>query len=103
MLKQINNLKENQYYIVRANGAGVFFGKIKERQGDEVLMSEARRLWYWDGANSLSQLAKEGTVRPENCKFTVVLDEILVLNVLEITPCTDKAISSIKGVSEWKI
>ena len=89
-------------YIVRADRAGVFFGEIKERNGMEVIMTNARRLWYWDGACSLSQLAVDGTKKPENCKFTVSVNEITILGVIEIIECTPEAISSIEGVSEWK-
>lgn len=91
------------YYIVRGDRSGVFFGKIKERNGREVTMTEVRRLWYWEGAASISQLAKDGTCRPENCKFTVTVDEILVLDAIEIDKCTEKAVESILGVTEWKI
>ncbi len=93
---------EDKNYIVRADRAGVFFGKIKERNGDEVTMTDVRRLWYWDGAASLSQLAVEGVKAPENCKFTVYVPEMTVLGVIEIIPCTTMAESSIKKVREWK-
>ena len=91
-----------QYCIVRAERAGVFAGTIKERNGSEVTMTDTRRLWYWDGAASLSQLAVEGTSKPRNCKFTVVVPEITVLGAIEIIPCTEEAEASIKGVKEWK-
>lgn len=94
---------KKEYYIVRGDRSGVFFGKIKERNGGEVTMTEVRRLWYWEGAASISQLAKDGTCRPEKCKFTVTLDEILILDAIEIDKCTDKAVKSILGVTEWKI
>lgn len=89
-------------YIVRGDRSGVFFGEIKERNGKEVTMTNVRRLWYWDGAASISQLAQEGTVRPNNCKFTVTVDEVLVLDAIEIDKCSDKAIKSIEAVTEWK-
>lgn len=89
-------------YIVRGKDSGVFFGEIAERNGQEVLMNNVRRLWYWDGAASISQLAQEGTVSPENCKFTVTVDEILVLDAIEIDKCSDKAVENIKAVAEWK-
>ena len=92
----------NQYYIVRCDRAGVFFGKIKSREGSEVTMTEVRRIWRWAGAASLSQLAKEGTSSPEGCKFTVTVDEALLLGAIEIIPCTEAAVASIKGVKEWK-
>lgn len=89
-------------YIVRGDRSGVFFGEIKERNGREITMTNVRRLWYWDGAASISQLAQEGTVRPNNCKFTVTVDEVLVLDAIEIDKCSDKAIASIEAVAEWK-
>lgn len=93
---------KEQYYIVRSDRAGVFFGKIKERIGSEVTMTDVRRIWYWSGAASLSQLAVEGTKNPKNCKFTIYAPEMTILGVIEIIPCTDKAEASIKGVPEWR-
>lgn len=89
-------------YIVRGDRSGVFFGEIKERKGQEVVMTNVRRLWYWDGAASISQLAQEGTVAPKNCKFTIAVDEVTVLDAVEIDRCTEEAIKSINGVNEWK-
>ena len=88
--------------IVRANGAGVFFGKVVKENGNTVVMENARRLWYWDGAASLSELAQHGTAKPENCKFPCTVDKIKVFNVLEILDCTEEAVTSISGVEEWK-
>lgn len=93
---------DNKYYIVRADRAGVFAGNIKERNGSEVTMTNVRRLWYWDGAASLSQLATEGVSKPNNCKFTVTVPEMTILGVIEIIPCTTMAEDVIKGVREWK-
>lgn len=93
---------KEKYYIVRANGAGVFAGNIKERNGNEVIMTDARRLWYWSGASSLSQLAMEGVKRPRDCKFTMPIGEVLLFNVIEILTCTDVAEANIKAVPEWK-
>lgn len=89
-------------YIVRCDRSGVFYGEIESRNGQEVTMRNARCLWYWDGAASLLQLAKEGTTEPRNCKFTVYVDELTVVDAIEILPCTDKAADSIEGVSEWR-
>ena len=91
-----------QYYIIRANEAGVFFGQIESRNGSEVNLKNVRRLWYWNGACSLSELATDGTSRPNDCKFTVTVESMTVLNVIEIIPCTAKAVKSIKAVKEWK-
>lgn len=100
--KEIVKAENQEFYIVRGRDSGVFFGEIKERNGREVTMTNVRRLWYWDGAASISQLAQEGTVRPSNCKFTVTVDELLILDAIEIDKCSKKAITSIKEVAEWK-
>lgn len=89
--------------IIRAAQAGVFFGELVERNGQEVKLKNARRLWYWDGAASLSQLAVEGTNKPDNCRFTIAVKEIEILGVIEVIPCEEKAILSIEEVKEWKI
>ena len=90
------------YYIVRCDRAGVFAGGIKERDGREVTMTDVRRLWYWDGAASISELAKNGTNKSSRCKFTVTVDEIVLLEAIEIIRCTADAEASIRGVHEWK-
>lgn len=94
---------DNRYYIIRADRAGVFAGNIKERNGSEVTLTNARRLWYWAGAATLSQMAMEGVKRSEECKFTMPVDEITILGVIEIIPCSSAAEKSIKEVEEWKV
>lgn len=89
--------------IIRSDRAGVFYGELKARSGDEVTLVNARRLWCWSGAASLSQLAVDGTSRPNDCRFTVYVPEIVILGVIEIIPCTEKAQKSIEGVSIWKV
>ena len=88
--------------IVRTYSAGVFLGTIKERNGKEVLLENARRIWYWDGAATLSQLANEGTSKPQNCKFPAAVAEVLLTEAIEIIPATEAAIASIAAVPVWK-
>lgn len=88
--------------IIRGDRSGVEFGELVEHKGREVTLKDARRIWYWDGAASLSQLAKDGTANPSECKFTVSVDSITILDAIEIIPCTDKAIKSIEDVEVWK-
>ena len=89
--------------IIRGDRSGVEFGTLVAHDGQEVTLHNARRIWYWDGAASLSQLAVDGTLKPNNCKFTVTVDSITILDAIEIIPCTDKAIKSIEEVKEWKV
>jgi hypothetical protein len=94
---------ENKKVIIRADRAGVFFGELIERNKDEVKIRNCRRLWYWSGATSISQLAIDGTCRPNDCKFTVIVPKMEILGVIEVIPCTEKAIKSIEGVKIWSV
>ena len=92
----------DKYVIVRTYSAGVFAGYLKSRNGQEVILTKARRLWYWDGAASLSQLSVDGVSKPENCKFPCEVEQVELLQAIEILPCTEKAKESIASVSIWK-
>ena len=90
-------------FIVRTYSAGVFFGEIVKREGKEVEMKNARRLWAWSGAASLSQLAMEGTKNPEKCKFPCPVNAVVLTEAIEILPCTEWACNSIDGVKIWAL
>ena len=92
-----------KYVIVRGDRSGVFAGVLESQNGREVVLSDCRRLWYWSGAASISQLATEGVKNPGNCKFTVTLDSIKLLDAIEIIPATAAAEKNIKAVQEWKM
>lgn len=91
------------YKIVRTYSAGVFAGYLESRDGQEVVMRNARRIFYWDGAASLSQLAMSGTTKPQNCKFPEAVDRVELLQAVEILDCTEKAKKSIASVGIWKM
>ncbi len=93
---------KKKYVIVRTYSAGVFAGNLESRKGAEVVLTEARRLWYWAGAASLSQLAVEGTSKPKSCKFPVAVARVELLNAIEILDVTKKAEEIIKAVPIWK-
>lgn len=88
--------------IVRTYSAGVFLGQIVAREGKEVHLKKARRLWYWAGAASLSQLANEGVKNPSECKFPAAVDDVFLTEVIEIIPATEASIKSITGVPVWQ-
>ena len=89
------------YKIVRTQNAGVFFAIVENLEGNTATLKDSRRLWYWDGASSLSELAVRGVSRPSKCKFPVPVESQKVFEVIEILDMTDAAIKSIKGVPEW--
>ena len=93
---------DKKYVIVRTYSAGVFAGYLESRTGQEVVMTEARRLWYWNGAASLSQLANDGVSQPQDCKFPAPVSRVELLQAIEILDVTDKAKKIIQDVPEWK-
>ena len=105
-MKALEKLLEKKV-IIRSYGAGVFYGTLNEVEKAEdkywVELLNCRRIWYWSGAASLSQLAAEGVKNPKNCKFTVTVDSLVISSVIEIIPTTEEAQKNIEGVPVWEI
>ena len=93
---------ELPYVIVRTYSAGVFAGTLVSRDGKEVELRDARRIWYWAGAASLSQLAVEGTSKPSKCKFPCAVPRVLLTEAIEILDVTPAARASIAAVPVWR-
>jgi hypothetical protein len=93
---------DTPYVIVRAKESGVHAGYLESRNGSEVKLLESRRLWYWSGAASLSQMANEGVKKPDECKFAQLVSEIDILGVCEILYTTQIAKKSIESVKAWE-
>jgi len=91
-----------KYVIVRTYSAGVFAGFLDSRDGQEVTLLQARRLWRWEGAASLSELAVRGVKKPGGCKFPVAVPRVLLTQAIEILDVTDAAKASIDAVPEWR-
>jgi hypothetical protein len=92
--------------LVRSYAAGVHFGFLKSENftpaGKVVVLVNSRRVWYWDGAASLSQMAVEGVNKPDNCKFSMAVEEIEVVNVIETIMLTGKAMDNLYKIPVWK-
>lgn len=91
-----------KYVLVRTYSAGVFVGILKSQKGQVVVLQKARRLWFWSGAATLSQLAMEGVKKPKECKFPCEVDQIILTEAIEIISVTDEAKASIADVPVWK-
>lgn len=90
-----------RYCLIRTYSAGVHAGTVVSRNGKEVVLSDSRRIWRWEGASSLSELAVRGTAAPEKCRFPCNVELLLLTEAIEIIPCTAAARKSIEGVPEW--
>lgn len=88
--------------VVRGRDSGVQYGYLQSRDGREVVLRHAIRIWYWKGAASLSQLAVDGVKNPDDCKFSVPVDTITVLDAIEIIDVTERASEIIENTPSWK-
>lgn len=93
------------YSIIRADRAGVFIGKIIEEKGSTLIVTNARRLYYWSGALDVVTIAVNGVSKPSNCKFSAQLgdtDKSTILNVIEYHSISESALNTINSVPAWK-
>ena len=92
-----------EYCIIRTYSAGVFAAYYdRKTKGMEGTIYDARRLYYWDGACSLSQVANDGVKNPENCKFSQVVIEQDLKQIIEVLPCTEASKQCIEEVEIWE-
>lgn len=73
--------------LVRTFSAGVHIGVLTKREGREVTLANARRLWSWSGAFTLSAVATEGVNR-KNSRISKPVSQILLTEAIEIIPIT---------------
>jgi hypothetical protein len=103
-MEKVNSFDPNQFYIIRADKAGVFMAKIENIENGAALCNSVRRLYYWEGALDVTQIAANGVTRPQSCKFSVQMgeeDKSTIFNLIEFHPASEKAIASIQSVKEW--
>lgn len=84
---------KGKYCIFRTYSAGVFFGILKERDGIECLVESCRRIWSWSGALTLSELSVDGV---KDAKLSIMENEKLVTQVIEIIPCSETSTNQLK-------
>lgn len=77
--------------VVRTYSAGCWFGELKDKSGNEIILKNARRLWRWHAKESisLSAVAKHG-INQEKSKIVEAVDAIW-LEAIEIIPCSSGA------------
>lgn len=88
--------------IVRTYSAGVWFGEIAEKAGTEVIVKNARRMWQWWAAESisLSGVAVYG-INQDKSKIAPAVESVW-LDAIELIPSTDVAIKSIESAKDVK-
>ena len=96
----LNRFAIGQEVIIRTYAAGVWFGRLKEKAGDEVILTEARRMWRWWAKESisLSGVALYG-IKQEKSRIPGAIDSVW-LQAIEIIPVSGKAAESIRTAKE---
>ena len=96
----LNSFAIGQEVIIRTYAAGVWFGRLKEKSGDEVILTEARRMWRWWAKESisLSGVARYG-IKQEDSRIAGAVDSVW-LQAIEIIPISGKAAKSIRKAQE---
>lgn len=85
-----NIITHGKRVLVRAGGAGVHYGTLINQNGPEVRLRDARRIWSWSGALSLSEIAMKG-LTISGSKISVPVDEIILPSCLEVISISDKS------------
>ena len=81
--------------VVRTYSAGVHFGTVAAHNDKQVVLTNARRIYYWEKAFTLSAVATHGI--GGNSKVSCVTDEILLTEAIELIPMTEKAIKNLEA------
>ena len=95
-----NSFAIGQEVIIRTYSAGVWFGRLKEKSGNEVILTEARRMWRWWAKESisLSGVALHG-IKQEKSRIAGAVESVW-LQSIEIIPISGKAAESIRTAQE---
>jgi len=93
---------EENYYIVRTDRAGVFFGRIKEKKENSIIMTDVRKIHYWEGAAAVEQISQDG-VNESKSRLTIAISEMELDRWIQILPCSERAIINLKNCKEWKM
>lgn len=86
----MTKIKPGSFVLIRANSAGVHFGTLVSRTGQEVTLTNARRLWSWKGALSLSEVAMKG-VDLQNSKISAPVEVIILPTSIEVILISNKS------------
>jgi len=100
--KQVASCMIGKVCMFRTYSAGVHFGELVDRDGKECLLKDSRRVFYWDEACSLSQLAIEGSKKIDKCKIAMEIPELFLSEVIEIIPMSYEAKKQLKESPVWK-
>ena len=92
---------KGKYVVVRTYSAGVHVGTLVAKKGREVTLRNARRIWQWTGAFTLSEISQKGIAATS--KVSCVVPTIALTEAVEIIPCSAAGKKSLQGIAEYKL
>jgi hypothetical protein len=81
---------EGKFVLIRTYSAGIHVGTLVSKDGQTVLLKDARRVWRWRGANSLHEVALHGAAE-DYTRISEPVPEILLTEAVEVIPCVATA------------
>jgi hypothetical protein len=103
-MQEVRDAMIGKKVIIRSRASGVHFGTLSAWSGDEVYLTDSRRLWRWSTGGtgiSLSEVAIAG-IDQSNSKITMTLPELVIMGVCEVIPAHGMAIATIEGAETFK-
>lgn len=87
-----------KYVVVRSNMSGVWIGALAGLNGDSVTLTDARKIWSWQGANTTSHLALTGPGKGSRIAPPVT---VAVFGVCEVITATEEARAAAELYEGW--
>ena len=94
-------MEKGNYVVVRSGQAGVFAGEFVEKNGTEVILKNARKIYRWDGAYTVEDIAVKGLANIDCCQITIVVPEIVIDDVCQVLPTSEVARGILEGTPVW--
>jgi hypothetical protein len=85
------------YVVVRTYSAGVHVGRLESRDGKEVTLSSAKRIWSWKGANTLHEIALRGVGK--GSRVSDAVSAITLSEAIEIITCAPEGEKALESAS----
>ena len=91
----------NKRIIARIERAGVFHGTLDYIDNEIIRLKDARRIYYWNGALSVTDIAAKG-ITGGKVTIPVTTVEFMSDKVVELNECSEEATKSIEAIKVWK-
>lgn len=91
-------IENGVYVVVRTYSAGVHVGTLASRDGREVTLAAARRIWSWRGANSLHEVAVAGV--GDGSRVSEPVPSVLLTEAIEVIECSPAGRASLEA-AKW--